>query len=236
MSPAVSPSELQHDIDYIFKDPSLLQKALTHPSAATDREESYERLEFLGDAVAEIIVAEYLYRSSDSLNEGEMSKIRSIAASRSSMARAGRRLGLGKYLRIGKGLKKQKPYPGSIIGNAYEALLAAIYLDGGFETACSFLKRTLRPELELARQQYGQLNYKSVLQEFAQGEGKPPPAYRTQHASGPAHDALFEAEVKIDSQIYGRGQGSSKKEAEQAAARLALKHLYPDWDDVSEVD
>lgn len=217
--------ELQSTIDYEFEDISLLRKAMTHSSLAPAGHRSYERLEFLGDAVAGLVIAEELFKSPAAYSEGEMTVMKSDTVNRRSMEQAGRRLELERYLRVDRGLAQQE-YPASLITDAYEALVGAIFLDGGYQQAREFVLRTLQQELEAAEEKEHPPNYKSVLQEMLQAEGKEPPTYHTARKVGPAHNTRFQAEVRLDGVARGAGWGKTKKQAEQQAAREALEDLY----------
>jgi ribonuclease-3 len=219
--------KLQDTIGYEFEDISLLRKAMTHSSLAPAGHRSYERLEFLGDAVAGLVIAEKLFRSPATYTEGEMTVMKSDTVNRHSMEKAGRRLDLESYIRINQGLAQQE-YPASLITDAYEALVGAIFLDGGFEESRQFVLRTLQEELAAAEEREHPPNYKSVLQELLQAEGKQPPTYHTARKVGPAHNTRFQAEVRLEGVAQGSGWGKTKKQAEQQAAREALNALYAD--------
>ena len=214
---------------YTFRNPGLLTKAMTHSSLAPAGLRSYERLEFLGDAVVGLVVAEELFSLPESYSEGEMTEMKSATVSRRSLVRAGKRLDLQHYLRVDRGLAQRKSYPPSLTANAYEALVGAVFLDGGFEEARKFILRSLEPELMAARQSQSPPNCKSILQERLQAEGKPHPAYHTARKVGLEHDMWFQAAVSVEGRQVGAAWGRTKKQAEQAAARLALDALYPGW-------
>jgi len=221
--------EFQELAGYRFRDVSLLRRALTHASLNNGGCGSNERLEFLGDAVAGLVVAHWLFCLPQRHSEGKMSEIKSAVLSGRSMARAGHRVKLQRYLRVDRALGRKGDYPPSVIGNAYEALVGALFLDGGFEAARQFVLRTLEPELAAAEQQRHPLSHKSLLQQFVQAEGKQPPTYRTVESIGPPHDLRFMAVVYVQEQERGRGWGRTKKQAEQEAARQALETLYAGW-------
>ena len=220
----------QDEIGYHFTDLSLLEKALTHSSLVSSGYRSYERLEFVGDAVAGVVVAEQLFRSPSRWTEGEMTAMKSDVVSGSSMAAAGGRLKLKNYLRVDRSLEQKEEYPPSVIADAYEGLVGAIFLDGGFAKAREFVLRTLEPELSDAEQRKHRPNFKSLLQQFVQAQGKAPPGYRTIEKSGPAHDSLFLAAVYVDEAEMGTGWAKTKKAAEQKAAQAALEKLCPGSD------
>lgn len=215
-------------VGWRFRDPVLLRKALTHASATSDRLSSNERLEFLGDAVLEIVVCESLFRSRPDLNEGALTAIKSIAVSRESLARAAERLGLGECLILGRGMTGRLPLPDSVLADVFEAVAAALYLDAGLEEVRTFILRALGEALRSAVDEAMAGNYKSVLQEAEQQAGRPAPRYEVTEETGPDHAKRFVVEVRQDRTVLGTGEGSSKKEAEQDAARAALERLGHD--------
>ena len=221
--------KLQKDISYQFQDVELLHKAMTHSSLTPQGLKSYERLEFVGDAVVGLVVSEHLFRSPSRWSEGEMTAMKSDVVNRVSMAAAGQRLSLKDYLRVDRSLEKKESYPPSLIAEAYEALVGAIFLDGGFQKAQEFALRTLELELVNAEQRKHPPNFKSVLQQLVQAQGEEPPAYRTVAKIGPDHDSRFRAAVYIGGTEMGSGWARTKKEAEQKAAEAALERLRPDW-------
>ena len=222
--------QFQQEVSYRFGNVALLQEALTHSSSRPGEHRTQERLEFLGDAVASLVVAHMLYESSGDLDEGEMTVMKSNTVSRRSMAVAGSRLNLKQYLRVERGLARSKGYPPSLIADAYEALVGAVFLDGGFGAAREFILRTLGPELDAARERRHPPNYKSVLQQLVQAEGRDAPIYQTVTNVGPDHDKRFLAAVELGGIESGSGWGKTKKDAEQSAAQAALDRLYPDQD------
>ena len=220
---------LQERVGYRFSSLALLKQALTHASLCADPLHSNERLEFLGDAVAALAVAEELFRARPDMSEGQMTATKAVVASRRTMARVGKALGLADFLRVGKDVAQQGKCPDSLIGNVYEAIAAAIYLDGGYEEAKRFVLETLGPEIQRVRRKEHVPDFKSVLQEIVQADGKPPPDYRTVARRGPDHNARFLCAVRVDGQVAGQGWGSNKKTAEQNAAQEALNCKYPQW-------
>lgn len=221
----------QEIIGYHFNDLALLSKALTHASLSGEGFPSYERLEFLGDAVAGVVVAEGLFRTPGRLSEGDMTAIKSAVVCSRSMARAGRRLALGDYVRVDRGLAQKDSYPASVISDAFEALIAAVFLDGGFEEARLFVLRTLDLEIQEAMERKHPPNFKSILQELVQSQGIGPPVYRTLQRVGPDHEATFLAAAYVQDVEKGSGWGKTRKDAEQEAAGAALQAHYPDWQD-----
>lgn len=216
---------LMHEIGYIFKNVSLLEKALTHSSFSNEGHngsECYERLEFLGDSVLGFITARYLYEK-DRGPEGELTKLRAAVVCEKALCSYSKQLGLGKYMRLGRGEQHsggaQRP---SILADMYEAVLAAIYLDGGMEPAEQFVLRFIIPEAETQRRRQFK-DYKTALQEIVQQNPGERLEYVLSGASGPDHNKTFVSEVHLNSNVIGVGRGRSKKESEQQAAREALK-------------
>jgi len=222
--------ELQRRLHYSFRSPDLLALALTHASAGVSRTETNERLEFLGDAVVGAVVAEYVYRCWPGADEGRMTVARSDVVSRRALGERGRELGLGEFLHVDDGLNRQSDYPNSMVADAFEAVVGALFLDGGFDAAREFLLRVLEPSIAEARRNGSVQGYKSLLQECTQAESKGVPDYRILQATGPDHRRQFEAAVSIQGEDCGTGWGATKKAAECAAARQALEFRYPDWD------
>jgi ribonuclease-3 len=216
---------VQRLIEYEFHDPSLLHRALTHASAGPDSEAGNERLEFLGDAVADAVVADLLYTHPDRLSEGRMTAARADAASSRTMARVADDMGLTPYLQVGDGMPPRGEWPRSLAANVYEAVVGAVYLDGGYEAARDLVKRTLGPETQRAVREGASGDYKSRLQEAVQGDGGSPPTYETLRKTEPDHAARFEAAVRVNGSRAARAWGGSKQEAEQEAARRALEDM-----------
>lgn len=217
--------ELQEKIHYQFKNEQILSNALTHSSYANESHRSLksnERLEFLGDAVLSIIVSDYIFRHFDHLPEGELTKLRSSLVCEKSLCGFARALGLGEYLLLSRGEQhtggRERP---SILADAFEALIAAIYIDGGMQEAKKFVLSYVLPELE-QKQQVAFKDYKTTLQEVIQQNPEERLEYVLVGESGPDHDKRFVVEVHINSNVVGIGEGRSKKDAEQAAARETL--------------
>ena len=222
---------LQESIEYSFSDPSLLENALRHASASDRQHQSNERLEFLGDAVIGLAVAEKIHSLRPPRTEGEMTAMKSAAVRGPSLELVGRDLNLQDFLLTDEGLSRGEAYPGSLIAAAYEALVGAIFLDGGWAEARDFVIRTLAAQIQKAERGEHQPNFKAILQEKLQAEGKAPPQYVTVKALGPAHNKRFQAAVTADGRERGSGWGATKKEAQQNAACAALEELYPTWRD-----
>lgn len=222
--------ELQEALDYQFEDVNLLLESLKHRSYVYSRDESgtesNERLEFLGDAVLDLVVTEYLYRKFREKREGDLTQIKSLIVSKMILARKARELGLGRYLL----LSKEEELSGgrdrtSIIGDTYEALLGAIYLDGSLKAVRRFLDKQILRDIDKLASNEDYLNFKSALLEHVQSEGKGQPEYMVDAEEGPDHKKMFTVEVAIQGESMGRGTGRSKKQAEQRAAREALKRM-----------
>jgi len=223
--------ELQARLGYRFTDSALLRSATIHKSSPEAESGSYERLAFLGDAVVGLAVASSLFASCPDCDKGWLTVTRSNAVERHSQTHAADRLDLSECMLVGPGLAKRHWPTRAIKAEAYEALMGAVYLDGGFEAASEVVLRTLRPELEAARQAAEHpYNYKAMLQERLQAEGKQVPTYCVVEKVGPEHEARFVTDVCSDGEQKGRGSGRTKKEAEQSAAQAALDKLYPGWD------
>lgn len=229
--------EAQQAIGYTFHDPGLLDEALTHTSYVNELKDQAskdnERLEFLGDAVLALIISEHVASACPDLTEGALSKLRSHLVSEATLATAARRLDLGRLLRLGRGEERtggrEKE---SILANALEAVLAAVYMDGGLEAARTFSLKALAQELrETASREAGRVlagDYKTRLQEWCQRQYDSVPQYVTERETGPDHQKTFEVEVVVQGRALGRGTGRSKKEAEQAAAQEALERVMRD--------
>jgi ribonuclease-3 len=222
---------LQRAIDYRFRDRGLLEHAMTHTSRANEDVSGgvtdNESLEFLGDAVLGFVVADLLFREFPSSDEGQKSKIKATLVSTSTLARQAERLALGDHLLLGRGEEKtggrQKQ---ALLADTYEALIAAIYLDGGIEHARAFIAREFAPLVAEVRAGGGLgQDHKSALQEYLQSRDQPLPQYRLAGTLGPDHRKLFEIEVVVQGEVIAKGSGASKKEAEQEAARLTLDRL-----------
>jgi ribonuclease-3 len=223
--------ELQRRIGYRFRDRGLLEHALTHRSRAAEDVSGgvldNESLEFLGDAVLGLVVAHALFEQYPDSSEGQKSKIKASVVSTHSLARHAERIDLGRYLLLGRGEEKTggraKP---ALLADAYEALIAALYLDGGLEASGEFLRRELKNAIDEGMSQgFVGRDYKSALQERLQALGKALPEYRVTGEAGPDHRKLFDVDVVVDGEVLGRATGRAKKEAEQEAARLALESI-----------
>lgn len=214
-------------LDHKFSDKGLLRSAITHPSAVEGQpvSASYERLEFLGDSVLGAIVALALFNSYPQFDEGKLTRLKVSLVSGATLSDVGKELGIDECIIFGasetgtgaRGLH-------SALENVYESLVGALYLDAGWDAAEAFITRTLKPHLATERAEHPS-NPKSFLQECVQGDRMDPPSYKLVDTSGPAHEPTFTAVVLVDGIRRGRGTGSSKKEAEAAAALDALERM-----------
>jgi ribonuclease III len=222
---------LEDRIGYRFRDPGLLEHALTHRSRVHEDASGgvfdNESLEFLGDAVLGFVIADLLFREFPQHNEGEKSKIKASIVSAPSLGRLAERLGLGEFLILGRGEEKSGGRRKmALVSDSYEALIAAIYLDGGVQAARAFIEREFGGLIEDAKQRGAAaaftMDFKSALQEWLQSHDRGLPEYRLSGEQGPAHRRTFEVEVRVGGETIARGAGRSKKSAEQIAAKLAL--------------
>ncbi len=219
-------SEFEEKIGYNFRNKSLLFEALTHSSYANESKHQYksnERLEFLGDSVLSIVVSEYLFETYTSYPEGELSKTRAMLVCEKTLAKFAHRIDLGEYIVFGKGELQNggKDRP-SILSDAFEAVIAAIYLDGGLEAARKHIMRFMPENIrEAVAKAYD--DYKTILQEIIQKNPEEVVEYRLAAESGPDHNKSFTVQVMLNSNVIGEGTASSKKHAEQLAARQALE-------------
>jgi ribonuclease-3 len=222
---------LQQAIGYRFRDIGLLEHAMTHTSRANEDVSGgvrdNESMEFLGDAVLGFVIADHLFREFPEFDEGQKSKAKAALVSTLALARQAERLSLGDHLLLGRGEEKTGGRrKQALLADGYEALLAAIYLDGGIEHAGAFIAREFAPLFDdIRRHGVSGQDYKSSLQEYLQGHDRPLPEYRVAGTIGPDHRKRFEVEVVVGDEAIGSATGTSKKEAEQEAARLALEKL-----------
>jgi ribonuclease-3 len=212
-------------LDYRFNDPDLLASALTHASVADDRLASNERLEFLGDAVLGLVICEELFHRFPDFLEGELTRVKSVVVSRETCARVADRLGVVEHLNLGKGIIEAPNMPASLTACAYEALVGAVYMDGGLEPARTFILAHMEEEIERVMAGEHRLNYKSLLQQHAQHDLGATPQYELLDEKGPDHAKAFEIAVVIRGRRYPSAWGPSKKTAEQRAAMEALRVL-----------
>ncbi|MBX3435199.1 MAG: ribonuclease III [Pirellulales bacterium] len=215
----------QERIGYAFRDPQLLEAALTHASGVAHRLSSNERMEFLGDAILGKVVCERLFHRYPEYSEGELTKIKSVVVSRDTCARMSDALGLSEYLILGKGMAADPSVPRSVLAAAFESLIAAIYLDGGIDAAEAFILQHVEAEIESAVSCEFGGNYKSMLQQFAQREHGVTPNYRLLDEKGPDHSKCFKISAQVGEQRFPPAWGRSKKESEQRAAHNAICRL-----------
>lgn len=223
--------ELQKRLGYVFSNPRLLDRALTHKSFANELKnaiEHNEKLEFLGDAVLDLVIGEFLFESYPLDTEGGLSKKRASIVNEVVLSEVGLELGLNRLLHLGKGEAQtggaQKP---RLIASSLEAIVGALYLDGGFETARTFIRKEFSSVIErVCGQEDFERDYKTRLQELVQKSLKETPRYEVLAEEGPPHDREFLVCVKVQDEIWAQGRGRSKKTAEQVAAKSALDSKY----------
>ena len=223
--------DLETAIGYRFQNISLVQNALTHSSYANERWHnsllSNERLEFLGDSVLGMLVAEYLYRNFPDRPEGELTRMRADMVCEKTLAAAANRIGLGEHLLLGHG---EERFGGrnreSILADAMESIIAASFLDGGIEAALKIVQKFILVEVPVTK--LHNADYKTALQELVQQKKNQVLTYALVGQSGPDHDKQFDVEVSLNGTVVGKGSGRSKKRAEQDAARAAIEKLFPD--------
>ncbi len=215
----------QQAIGYRFRQPELLRAALTHTSGANTRAASNERLEFLGDSVLGLVCCEQLFLRYPEYHEGDMTKVKSLVVSRRSCALLSRQLGLGEFLFMGKGMGQREELPSNILADVYEALVAAIYLDGGIEPAKAFILNLLSPIIERVAAAAHAGNFKSMLQQVAQKQFGDTPRYHVLDEQGPDHNKCFKVSAEVSQRRFMPAWGRNKKEAELKAAMNALAQL-----------
>ena len=221
--------DLQQLINYDFSNLSLLNTALTHSSYTANRQEVLEhneRLEFLGDSVLSMVISQYIFKSCNEMAEGQLTRIRANIVCEQSLHEAARKINLGKYLLLSKGeeLTGGRTRP-SILADAFEALIAAIYLDGGLGNAKIFVLNKLSNTIKQAVQNKIISDFKSFIQEHIQKSSQGKISYKLVSEEGPDHNKTFEMAIMLDDELLGKGQGTSKKEAQQAAAKNAIDNL-----------
>ena len=209
-------------LDYRFQDRNLLQRSLTHSSISVTRLDSNERMEFLGDSILGMVVCEMLYSRFPDCPEGEMTRIKSAVVSRSYCAKISREIGLDQCLFLGKGLTVHEKIPQSVIAGCFEAVVGALYLDGGLAVAQRFLEQVTLGEIERLALESTEENHKSRLQQIAQRDFQFTPEYQLLDEQGPDHSKSFKVSAQIGPETYPAAWGRTKKEAEQRAAKNAL--------------
>lgn len=217
--------KLEKNIGYTFNNEELLKKALTHTSYAYEHGiESNEKLEFLGDSILEFVSSEYMYNKYLKLKEGEMTKVRATVVCEKSLHKVALAHDFSDFLYLGKSeVKSGGSKRPAILADSVEAVIAAIYIDGGLNPAKDFIINNLKDEIEIATNNVGRKDYKTVLQEELQKNGEVKIEYKIIKESGPDHNKTFEAEVCLNGKVLATGIGKSKKEAEMEAARKALQ-------------
>jgi ribonuclease III len=221
---------LEKSLGYSFKKKGLLKRALTHKSYANEQDatsiQNNERLEFLGDAVLELTISEFIMERYPESPEGELSKLRAAIVNESQLADLAKYYDLGQYLYLGKGEEQtQGREKNSLLADAYEAILGAVYIDRGFKKSVQIVRRHYSRLLDGASMKSFHSDFKTELQEKCQAMFRSIPRYRLIREKGPDHEKIFEIEISIRGQVYGKGRGRSKKEAEQMAAQEALTQL-----------
>ena len=230
-------SKCEKRLGYEFSNKHFLSEAITHASVANTRLKSYERLEFLGDSILGFTVCEYLFQNYPEWLEGDLTKVKSNVVSRQSCARIGVDLKLDECLVVGKGVGSKGQVPRSLLANAFESVVAAIYLDGGMDVVKKFLLPLIDQQVKQAVSGGLEVNYKSELQQYSQKRFGLPPNYLLLDDKGPDHDKWFKVAAQIDKRCFQAAWGKNKKEAEQRAAANALASIEgrePPFSDVVE--
>jgi len=217
--------QVEQILGHEFTDKAVLAKAFTHSSSVDSRLDSNERLEFLGDAILGIVICQKLFEMFREYPEGELTKMKSMLVSRGTCAQVARRLGLPKFLVVGKGMASHKSFPTSLAAGLLEAVIAAVYVDRGFDAARDFILNNFATFLDQIDSEEAHGNYKSLLQQHAQERFNAAPVYVLLDEKGPDHNKCFESEVVIDQRHFPSAWGANKKEAEQKAAFNALVEL-----------
>jgi len=222
-------AELERRLDVRFRDRTLLHTALVHGSVGAEARsrhgDNYERLEFLGDAVLNLVIADHLYRLFPTRLEGDLARLRAAVVSEGPLARIARAMDLGRYMLLGRGEEKGGGRSrASLLADALEAVVGAVYVDAGYGVAHHCVTRWFAEDISRLEEPGGG-DYKSLLQEFVQQHERRLPRYRIAGQEGPEHNRAFVAVVEVSGRVIGEGRGKSKKEAEQAAAQQALEHL-----------
>jgi ribonuclease-3 len=231
-----APTEIQNDVDpmleecqqllgHRFSDLSLLKSALVHASGADSRLASNERLEFLGDAILGAVICALLFDRYPEYLEGDLTRVKSAVVSRRTCARISRELGMDRFLVLGKGMGDSSQAPESVLADMFESLVAAVYLDGGFESARTVVIQHMDKEVEATVSGHVGINYKSMLQQIAQKQFGRTPTYTLIEEKGPDHLKCFLVAAKVGSRQYEPAWGGNKKDAEQVAAKNALEAI-----------
>ncbi|HZE96998.1 MAG TPA: ribonuclease III [Planctomycetota bacterium] len=218
-------THLEAKLQHRFKDTRLAVQALTHSSAKDKDLPCNERLEFLGDSILGQVISEHLYHHFPGYEEGDLSTMKSIIVSAKTLSEKARELELERVIILGRGLTEKRQLPRSILCNAFEAVIAALYLDGGMDAARNFILGSLKVKVDEILKDEHEKNYKSLLQDYAQRRVNSIPVYRVMKEMGPDHKKMFQVVVELNATQYGPAWGANKKEAEQRAAKLALEQL-----------
>lgn len=226
-------ADLEEELQYTFKRKKLLTEALTHSSVKDDKHPSNERLEFLGDSVLGLIITEHLFKTFKDLDEGQLTSVKSIVVSRASLIKIAREISVRKYLSVGRGISKKRAIPVSMLADSVEALIGAVYLDGGMRAARRLIISRFAPLASKALRSRKSTNYKSRLQYYVQKKFGITPHYKLLAQEGPEHNKKFSLVAIVGSEEYPPGLGNTKKEAGQKAARQALKVLQEEYGKLS---
>lgn len=217
---------LEQEIGYTFKNKNLLKTALTHTSYAYEHKvESNERLEYLGDSILEFVSSQYLFENFKNLSEGEMTKVRAYAVCEESLYQIAQKHNFSDFLYLGRSEKMSHSIKKALIADSVEAVIAAIFLDGGLEPAQKFILENMKEPIEFASKNVGMKDYKTVLQEELQKNGEVHIQYNLLKEEGPDHEKTFTVEVECDGKKLSQGTGKSKKKAEMEAAQKALERM-----------
>lgn len=220
--------ECQDAIGYRFRRPELLRASLTHTSGANTRAASNERLEFLGDSVLGLVTCEQLYLRFPDYQEGDLTKVKSVVVSRKTCARFSAEIGLGEFLFLGRGVNTYGEMPSNMLADVFESLVAAIFIDGGWDAAKAFVLRFIQPEVERVARDAITANSKSLLQQVTQREYGGTPRYLLLDEQGPDHDKCFKVTAAVNDHPFPPAWGRTKKEAELKAALNALAEIHGD--------
>ncbi|MFO0981013.1 MAG: ribonuclease III [Planctomycetota bacterium] len=212
-------------LGYPFRDRKHLRQALTHSSAKDAVNQSNERLEYLGDAVLGFVVSEYIFNHLGDANEGELTRIKSVVVSKASLLKLAKKLQLQDHLLLGKGVRKRRSVPTSLLADAVESVIGSIFIDGGLEAAKPFILEHFTPFIRTVLRNRHAKNYKSMLQHFTQQKMSLTPEYALLATEGPDHSKMFEVATIVNGRQFPAAKGRNKKIAEQRAARMALKLL-----------
>ena len=220
-------TRIEKEIGYEFNNKKLLETALTHTSYAYEKKkQSNEKLEFLGDSILEFVSSEYIFHNYPELKEGEMTKVRASVVCEKSLHEVAKMHNFSDFLYLGKSERiSQKEVRAAIMADSIEAVIAAIFLDGGLEPAKKFIINNLAKSIENATKHIGQKDYKTVLQEILQKNGTVNIEYEIIDEKGPDHEKIFTSEVKLNNKVLATGEGKSKKQAEMEAAKNALNKI-----------